>query len=307
MKSEDSKKSGLSQSFIIGVIAVVFLLVGYQTSIFIHRAAVTKIAANRDNPDTVYVYEESMSANLTAEYDTDAQTISDIQSNSSELTRKTYVRKNSSHSPRAEAVREKKPYRKVESFAFNPNTISVEDLCRLGFSPKQAESIDNYRKKGGVFRRKEDFAKSYVVADSVYRRLEPYIDIPLLDLNSADVADLDNLPGIGEWFAKKIIEYRGRLKGYSCKEQLLEIYRFDQEKFDGLCDLVTVKRPYRYPLWTLPADSLAKHPHIRNAQTARSIIVFKDNNPQEMWTVDNLHSAGILSDVDAERLRRCVL
>lgn len=303
MKPNDAKKTGLSQSFIIGVIALVFLLVGYQTSLFIHRAAVTKIAANRDHPDTVYVREEMISesdasSNDASSHQEDAAPVSQV--------RRTYVRKNSEHSPRAEAVRKNKPYPKVESFAFNPNTVSVQDLCRLGFSQKQAESIDNYRKKGGVFRRREDFAKSYVVADSIYRRLEPYIDIPLLDLNSADVAALDNLPGIGEWYAKKIIEYRDQLHGYSYKEQLLEIYRFDQEKFDGLSDLVTLRRPYRYPLWELPVDSLAKHPYIKNVQTARSIILFRDNNPQEMWTVDNLRSAGILSQIDAERLGRCV-
>ena len=54
---EKEKKSGLSESFVIGVIALVFLIVGYQTALFIHNAAVVKIAANRDHPDTVYVYE----------------------------------------------------------------------------------------------------------------------------------------------------------------------------------------------------------------------------------------------------------
>ena len=154
MKTE--KKSGLSESFIIGVLALVFLLVGYQTALFIHRAAVTKIAANRDIPDTVFVYKEVPQVRETV-----------------------VVHKSSNHVPRAQAVRKNTPFRRVESFRFNPNTVSVEDLCRLGFSPKQAESIDNYRKKGGMFRRKEDFARSFVVADSVYHRLEKYIDIPL--------------------------------------------------------------------------------------------------------------------------------
>ena len=53
---ENENKSGLSESFVIGVIAIVFLVVGYQTALFIHRAAVTKIVAGRDHPDTVYVY-----------------------------------------------------------------------------------------------------------------------------------------------------------------------------------------------------------------------------------------------------------
>ena len=55
MKTKGNK-SGLSESFIAGVIAIVFLIVGYQTALFVHRAAVMKVVADRDEPDTVYVY-----------------------------------------------------------------------------------------------------------------------------------------------------------------------------------------------------------------------------------------------------------
>ena len=296
MKSDQSKKSGLSESFVMGVIAVAFLLIGYQTALFIHRAAVTRIASNRDEPDTVYIYDRPIRSLQ------DPSPVSD-----KEYDHGTSVRKSGRHQERSESVRKNLPYSRVEQFPFDPNTISVDDLCRLGFTRKQAEAIDNYRKKGGVFRRREDFAKSYVVADSVYKRLERYIEIPMLDLNSADVAALDKLPGIGEWYAKKIVDYRNDLHGYSFKEQLLDIYKFDRQKYDALSDLVIVKNPYNYPLWTLSADSLRKHPYIRNMETARSIVLYRDNNPQEQWTVENLCSAGILSHVDAERLGRCVL
>ena len=40
-----------------GIIAVVFLIIGYQTALFVHQAAVMKITANRDEPDTIYIYE----------------------------------------------------------------------------------------------------------------------------------------------------------------------------------------------------------------------------------------------------------
>jgi DNA uptake protein ComE-like DNA-binding protein len=216
------------------------------------------------------------------------------------------VRRNSHHSSRAQAVRRNVPYPAPESFRFDPNTATVEDFCRLGFTIKQAEAIDAYRKKGGRFRRKSDFAKSYVVSDSIYRRLEQYIDIPLLDLNTADSTALDDLPGIGGWYASKIIEYRNSLGGYSSKEQLMEIYRFDQQKYDALADLVTVSEPYVYPLWTLPADSLQKHPYIRNYEIARAIVMFRDHNPPDSWTVDNLRTAGIISPESARRMAVCV-
>lgn len=141
------------------------------------------------------------------------------------------------HSARVERVR--KATRKIESFRFNPNTAGLEEFQRLGFSEKQAQSLLNYRAKGGRFRRKEDFAKSFVVADSVFRRLEPYIDIPLLDINRADSAAFDALPGIGPWFAAKMVEYREEIGGYTSTEQLMDIDHFDIERYEALRDLVT--------------------------------------------------------------------
>ena len=197
--------------------------------------------------------------------------------------------------------------RKVESFRFNPNTVSLEDLVRLGFTEKQAQSIINYREKGGRFRRKADFAKSYVVADSVFERLAPFIDIPKIDINKADSAAFDELPGVGGWFAHRMVEYREQLHGYSCPEQLMEIYHFDQEKFDGLKDLISCSAMEPYPFWSGSLEDIRNHPHIRNWQTAKDIVFYRDHNPQEALTIDGLLKAGILTDEQARRLARCRL
>ncbi len=291
------EKRRMSESFVIGVIAIVFLMIGYQTALFIHNAAVTKIAADRDEPDTVYVYAspEEPAGRRPSPYGEGGQNSFRTE------------RRQSSHTERAENVRKNLPRRQVESFRFDPNTVSLEDLCRLGFSMKQAQSIDNYRKKGGRFRRREDFAKSFVVADSVYRRLEAYIDIPLTDLNLADSAAFDALPGIGGWFAAKMIEHREALGGYSYKEQLMDIYRFDEEKYEGLKDLVEVnpENVKPYPLWSLPADSLKRHPYIHDYETARAIVLFRDNSPKKDWTVEKLAEAGILLPENAEKISGC--
>lgn len=312
MGRSEERKSGLSESFIIGVIAIVFLIVGYQTALFIHQASVMKIAANRDHPDTVYVHvpeNPSMGKGPSAE---PAGTIGRYGDNEASVGRGTpgqTVRKNSEHAPRAEAVRKNLPGRTVESFRFDPNTVSVDDLCRLGFSAKQAQAIDNYRRKGGRFSRRSDFAKSFVVSDSIYRRLEPYIYIPLLDLNLADSAAFDALPGIGGWYAAKMIEHREALGGYSYKEQLMDIHRFDRERYDALSDLITVSEEHKnpYPLWTLPADSLRKHPYIKNMETARAIVLYRESTPAEQWTIDAMHDAGVLTDSQYDLLSRCLI
>ena len=177
---------------------------------------------------------------------------------------------------------------------------------RLGFSEKQAQSILNYRAKGGRFRRPADFAKSYVVADSVFDRLEPYIDIPRIDLNKADSAAFETLPGIGPYFASKMVSYRTSLGGYSHPEQLLEIYHFDREKYDALKDLISCSPPAPYPIWTLSERDLARHPYISKDE-AHSIVLYRTHQPQVAWTLEGMHKAGILSEEHYAKLARCVL
>ena len=315
---KNSKDRGKpSASFVAGSIALLFLIIGYQSALFIRKASVARIVANHDHPDTMYVYDTAGSVDIAgfagrpsepgrvnprfaaAEYG-----LSPAASPAAGNSKSRYVRKEYNHSPEAVAIRRANTPRRYESFRFDPNTASVDDLMRLGFSQKQAQSIDNYRRKGGRFRRKADFAKSYVVEDSVYRRLERYIDIPKLDINKADSAAFETLPGIGKFFASKMVSYRSDLGGYSYPEQLMDIWHFDQEKFDGLKDLIFVGPAAPYPLWTFPEQELARHPYI-GKRAAHGIILFRENTPPADWTVENLVKNGILDREKGEKLARC--
>ena len=301
----DPRPKPSAASFKVGAIALAFLILGYQTALFVSRAARLRLEANRDRPDTVFVY-VPVGGIDSLEMDFSGSGVGAPDRSHPRLQTGIVVeRRNAPHSARVEAYR--RATRRVESFRFDPNTVSIDDLIRLGFSEKQAQAIDNYRSKGGRFRRKADFAKSFVVADSVYRRLERFIDIPRLDLNRADSAALDALPGIGPWFAARIVSYRAELGGYSYPEQLMDIYHFDQEKYDALSDLVYCSPPAPFALWSLPADSLRLHPYIRSAQAARSIVLFRDHTPRAGWTVEALGDAGILPPADFARLARCRL
>jgi len=287
----------MKSSFKTGAVALAFLVLGFELAMFVHRAAVERVVANRDKPDTVFV--------VAGEADRADRAYGSKPGSTAAVSKS--LSRAGSHSERAKAMYEKAPGRRVENFPFNPNTVNLEELVRLGFSEKQAQSIINYREKGGRFRRKSDFAKSYVVADSVFERLEPFIEIPLIDINKADSAAFDGLPGIGGWYAHRMVEYREQLHGYSCPEQLMEIWHFDQEKYDGLKDLICCSPAEAYPFWSGSLEDVRNHPHIRNWQTAKDIVFYREHNEAEALTADGLLKAGIISEEQAERLRRCKL
>ena len=62
-------------------------------------------------------------------------------------------------------------------FFFDPNTITLDSLCMLGLTPRQAQTILNYRNKGGRCRYPEDFSRMYVVSEELYLRVKPFIAI----------------------------------------------------------------------------------------------------------------------------------
>ncbi|MBR3527079.1 MAG: helix-hairpin-helix domain-containing protein [Bacteroidales bacterium] len=194
--------------------------------------------------------------------------------------------------------------KKVETFEFDPNTVALEDLCRLGFSERQAQVILNYRDKGGRFRTPADFQKMYVVDSAAFARLEPYIRIPKLDLNSADSEALLALRGIGPYYASKILSYRRRLGGsFTSLDQLLEIDGFDRGRLDGFRNDVELRRaPSGFDIWTATQAQLEAHPYI-GAYAAKGIIRFKRTVDTLSWTLTALVDAGILSPDKAARLQ----
>ncbi|MBQ1754135.1 MAG: helix-hairpin-helix domain-containing protein, partial [Bacteroidales bacterium] len=195
------KQEKLSKSAASGLVALVFLILGFQLALFVVKV-VERPAESPVEPEVAQSVADS---------------VPQVKPAASPPAPKRskyggYERPASAAAPKRTRPRE--PERSYESFAFDPNTVSVADLQRLGLSERQAQSIENYREKGGRFRSKADFQKMYVVSDTLFARLEPYIEIAKLELNGADSAALVSLRGIGPWYARKILDYRDRLGGF---------------------------------------------------------------------------------------------
>lgn len=62
-------------------------------------------------------------------------------------------------------------------FSFDPNTVSFKELTMLGLSKKTANTLINFREKGGKFYKKTDLKKVYGLNKKDYERLKDYVKI----------------------------------------------------------------------------------------------------------------------------------
>lgn len=169
-----------------------------------------------------------------------------------------------------------------ERFNFNPNHLPESDWLRLGLTEKQVKSIKNYEAKGGKFKTKEDVKKMYLISETLYHSLEPYIRIPedsskkevkadltkeepLMELNSADSTELIRIKGIGPYTSKGIVKYRNLLGGYVAVKQLKEVYGMHEESYTKISDkfYIDSSKVIRININTATVDQMKKHPYIK--------------------------------------------
>lgn len=289
------KQEKLSKSAASGLVALVFLILGFQLALFVVKV-VERPAESPVEPEVAQSVADS---------------VPQVKPAASPPAPKRskyggYERPVSAAAPKRTRPRE--PERSYESFAFDPNTVSLADLQRLGLSEWQAQSIENYREKGGRFRSKADFQKMYVVSDTLFARLEPYIEIAKLELNGADSTALVSLRGIGPWYARKILDYRDRLGGFVAPEQLLEIDGIDAERYVGFADGITVdaSRICRLDLWHASDTVLARHPYL-GPKGARSIVRYRELYDSTRWTLPDLAAERVLSQENIEKLKKYIV
>lgn len=214
--------------------------------------------------------------------------------------------------------------RQVERFAFDPNTADSTQLLRLGLQPWQVRNIYKYRAAGGIYRKKEDFAKLYGLTVKEYRELEPYIRISpdyqpastlikeetherdtlrfprklaegeTIDLNTADTTILRKVPGIGVYYAREITRYRRWLGGFANVNQLDEIEGFpkDAKKFFTIGTTPVTK----LNLNKLSLDQLKRHPYL-NYYQAKAIIDYR----RQHGALKSLDDLRLLGDFPEEK------
>lgn len=195
-------------------------------------------------------------------------------------------------------------------FYFDPNILALEGFVELGFSQKQAQVILNYREKGGVFRTKDDFKKSFVVSDEMFAILEPWLLLPeatsgneytqkehfTIELNTADTTDLKQIHGIGSVLAERIIRHRERLGGFCYSAQLLEVNGIDKPLWEKTLPHIVIDttRIERFDLNNCEFKQLARHPYFEH-YIVKALFEYKDKKGR-FSSVEELKELPVMYD-----------
>jgi DNA uptake protein ComE-like DNA-binding protein len=205
---------------------------------------------------------------------------------------------------------------------FDPNLYTLENWKSLGLSEKQASVVLKFTKR--KIYSNEDLKKIFVISDELYllikdstfypiRENKQFISLEenavkshktvILELNSASEEDLINLKGIGTFFAKQIIKKRIELRGFISKEQLLEVWKMDQEKYDLLIGQIEVNPELinKIHLNSITIDELKVHPYIR-WNIANSIIKMR-NQKNGFKSIDEIKESVLIDEELFKKLK----
>jgi DNA uptake protein ComE-like DNA-binding protein len=171
--------------------------------------------------------------------------------------------------------------------AFNPNDYSKKDWMKLGLSEKQAAVVCRFSQRG--LSSNEDLENIFVLPKELFNKIKDstfYLElkqekpvfekkvIESVELNSVTREALIDLPGIGAFYADKIISYRENLGGYVSIEQLREIWKFEEYvHLEHLEQFLTVDSRIieRLDLNNSTFEQLKNHPYI-SYSVANSIV-----------------------------------
>jgi len=183
---------------------------------------------------------------------------------------------------------------KAPAAKFNPNDYSIQDWMTLGLSEKQAIVVLKFTSRG--IYSNEQLKKIFVIPEQLYDLIKDstfYVNksfakesknesnvekqIILVELNSASQEELESIPGIGSFYAKNILKQRQRLGGFFKKEQLLEVWKFDSEKYNEIEKYIKVdpQEIQKIKLNSINVEELKSHPYL-DWNKANSILKIRD-------------------------------
>ena len=187
-------------------------------------------------------------------------------------------------------------------FVFDPNTATKSDFVKLGLSPKTAQTIENYRAKGGKFRKPEDFAKIWSISKTDFDRLLPFINIPgnnpvaikkdkevtnksvalfPFNPNKATEADFENL-GLPDKVIQSITNYRSKGGKFKHAADFKKIYTLSAEDYARLEPFIQIETAEGNENFPVMASLHAGVPYAPASNGKSKTIIIDINTADEM-------------------------
>lgn len=184
-------------------------------------------------------------------------------------------------------------YRQLEPYIrIKPVVMAADVIKRPAHSYPRHKAKESTPKAGG-----QGAVSHFVGADrqnDVPRanKLSPGDSV---DANTADTNELKRIPGIGSYFARRIVQLRNRRQQFLSKEELLAIKNFPVEALD----YITLSHHYQpIRVNTMTQVELQRHPLINYLQ-ARDIMQLRKTTGR----IRSIEDMSLLPSFTPERLR----
>lgn len=167
-------------------------------------------------------------------------------------------------------------------------------------------SFDEARHQGKTIRKDSVVSSTNATAKSPYpqkslsavypKKIKP---VEKVNINSADTIALQTIPGIGRYFARRIVRFREQLGGFADVAQLLEIEGFPESSlaYASIGNSSAVKK---IKINQLDAWKLSRHPYLLYVQ-AKDIVAYRNMNGN-ITSLAQLESIKSFTPSDVKRL-----
>ena len=232
-----------------------------------------------------------------------------------------------------DSLKEEKIKKQNKVFPFNPNFISDYKGERLGMSLEEIDRLHKFREQNKYVNSAEEFQEVTKVSDSLLNIISPYFKFPdwvkkkvpkkqnksqlqkseqvsiivasTNDINKANLKDFTTVNGVGELIAERIIKYRSKLKGFTFKDQLYEVWGLDKGLAREILQNFEIKNKpkiQKINLNTASFKEILSLPYI-DYELCKKIFDYRD----EVAELQNIEELRNIKDFPQKKYQRIVL
>ncbi len=188
---------------------------------------------------------------------------------------------------------------KPKIYPFNPNFITDYKAYQLGISTAAFDRLQAFRAQDKWINSPKQFQQVTKISDSLYNAIKVYFKFPdwvlkrnkntkvkklknhtIRDLNTATSEQLQEVSGVGEKLAARILKYRKKLGGFIQDNQLYEVWYLDKDVANRVLEqFKVVSKPtiIKLNINNCSEDELKKVPYLY-WKSAKAILTYRNEH-----------------------------